>query len=47
MGDPTSEVGYTSPQPEGRPRSSRENVVAFGEEKNSFTYYKIKESREK
>jgi hypothetical protein len=33
MGVPNSEVGYTTPQPEGRPRSSGEHVVALGEEK--------------
>jgi hypothetical protein len=30
MGVPNSEVGYTTPPSEGRPRSSGEHVVALG-----------------
>jgi hypothetical protein len=40
MGISTLEVGYTTPPPEGRPRSSGEHVVALGEEEKKL-YKKI------
>jgi hypothetical protein len=33
MGVPTLEVGYTTPPPEGRPRSSGEHAVAMKKKK--------------
>jgi hypothetical protein len=43
MGVPTSEVGYTSPQPECRPRSSGEHVVALEKRKKEKKFLDSKE----